>query len=111
MKTTATPKRLNGNFLWTVYINAPRYKQVEFKEKLIELSGGNEQTLWQSFNRVQTIETKNDNFNSEIVGLMVQTFCEDTIKMKYTLTDVEKIREKAKQIESTKSQINLFSTL
>ncbi|MFY8034628.1 MAG: hypothetical protein ACOVMN_08915 [Flexibacteraceae bacterium] len=87
-------RRVNGNFLWTIYTNAPRYKQIEFKSKLIEAGGQNQYTLWQSFNKIQTIEGKEDNFNAEIIGIMVQVMCENDIKLKFELTDLEKLKMK-----------------
>lgn len=101
---TIATRRVNGNFLWTVYSNALRYKQLEFKQRLIDLSGGNEQTLWQSFNRVQTIEGKEDNFNAEIIGVMVQIFCENEIKVKFELTDLEKLKMKYSAIIQNKQE-------
>jgi len=97
-------RRVNGNFLWTIYTNAPRYKQIEFKTKLIEAGGQNQYTLWQSFNKIQTLEGKEDNFNAEIVGIMVQVMCENEIKLKFELTDLEKLRMKYSLISRCKQE-------
>ena len=105
MKLTRTPiRRISGNFLWTIYANAPRHKQMEFKERLIE-AGGTAFSLWQSFNKIQSVAGKEDNFNAEIVGTMVQVFCEDAIKVKYNLTDLEKLRFKSEQIERNAKEV------
>lgn len=99
MEIKRTPiRRVSGNFLWTIYANAPRHKQMEFKERLIE-AGGTAFSLWQSFNKIQSVAGKEDNFNAEIVGTMVQIFCEDKIKLMYNLTDLEKLKLKNEQIE------------
>lgn len=97
-------RRVNGNFLWTIYTNAPRYKQIEFKSKLIEAGGQNQYTLWQSFNKIQTIEGKEDNFNAEIIGIMVQVMCENDIKLKFELTDLEKLKMKYSAIIQNKQE-------
>ncbi len=110
MEIKRTPiRRVSGNFLWTIYANAPRHKQMEFKERLIE-AGGTAFSLWQSFNKIQSVAGKEDNFNAEIVGNMVQIFCEDKIKLMYNLTDLEKLKLKNEQIEcNSKTVLPMFN--
>ncbi len=99
--------RINGNFLWEIFASALPSKQLEFKEELVKMSGGTPFKLWQSFNRIQTDVNKDDNFNSDIIGVMVQVFCETDIKVKFDLTDVQKLRLKYKNIQKAKQQTTL----
>jgi len=99
--------RQKGNFLWDIYSNALPYKQLEFKDKLLKKSDGNPFKLWQSFNRIQTDEEKSDNFNAQIIGEMVQVFCEIEIKQKLDLTDLEKLELKHKKLIEQQKQTKL----
>ncbi len=100
--------RTTGNFLWDIFASALPSKQMEFKEKLVEMSGGTPFKLWQSFNRIQTDVNKDDNFNSDIIGVMVQVFCENEIKVKFELTDVQKLRLKHKMIKQQQTTLPLW---
>lgn len=99
--------RNTGNFLWDIYSNALPSQQMRFKEILLEKSNGNANKMWQSFMKIQSDIEKSDNFNAEIIGVMVQTFVEDEIKLKFDLTDLEKLKMKHKRIQQVNSQTTL----
>lgn len=101
--------RQKGNFLWDIYSTALPYKQLEFKEKLVQKSNGSAFKLWQSFNRIQTDPEKKENFNAEIIGEMVQIFCEQEIKLKFELTDLEKLELKHTKLLQQQQQKEIFT--
>lgn len=105
-KSSLVRTRSIGNFLWRIYSRALPYQQLEFKNKLMLLSDGNEDKLWQSFMRVQTKPEKDEQFNAEIIGTMVQVFCETDIKTKYDLTDLEKLRLKHQRDNQKDNQLS-----
>lgn len=96
-------KRTTGNWLWKIYSTATQVKQLLFKTELLELREGKD-TLWNSFNRTETQENKLENFNAEVVGAMVKTLLDEEIKLKFQLTDLEKLKFKFRQIELQESQ-------
>lgn len=82
--------RTKGNFLWHIYANADKAKQMLFKSKLFLSS--HDETLWNKFNRFQTLEEKVNGFDAEIIGIMVQCFVSDDIKKRADSTDLEKLK-------------------
>lgn len=106
--TPLVRKQRIGNFLWTVYTRSLPYQQQMLKDKLLEMSGGKEDKLWQTFLRNHTSPDKDSGFNAEIIGVMVQIFCEDEIKVKHQITDVDKLRLKVAKIELEEKQAKLF---
>jgi hypothetical protein len=106
--TPLVRKERIGNFLWTIYTRSLPYQQQMLKDKLLQLSGGNEDKLWQTFLRYQTAPEKDSGFNADVIGIMVQVFCEEDIKVKFDKTDVEKLRIKADRIRLQEQQAKLF---
>lgn len=81
--------RTKGNFLFKVYCSADKAKQMLFKSKLYEAT--NDLTLWNKFNRFQSVEGKEDGFDAEIVGIMVQVFASEQVRKAHYMTDLEKL--------------------
>jgi hypothetical protein len=101
--------RTIGNFLWHIYASAMPYQQAKFKQELLDLSSGNEDKMWQSFMRVQTAPDKQSGFSAEIVGVMVQVFCEDSIKVMFSLTDLQKLQKKYNELQLQKKQKTVWN--
>lgn len=81
--------RTKGNFLWHIYASSDKATQMLFKSKLFQSS--QDETLWNKFNRFQSVEGKHNGFDAEIIGVMVQCFASQEIKNRADFTDLQKL--------------------